>query len=162
MASDLSKGLSVSLAGHVKAGEIDLYRAALNQAVRTWPDCAVTVTIDADEARRTLAANRYLFGIIYRDIEEFTGQSKDDIHDEMCARFTSKTVQYVNPRTGEVVEMKVVTRTSGMRVGEFHAFVERVKLFASEFFGLTFEDAGEDYTKERDRALARDAKRSAA
>ena len=49
-----------------------------------------------------------------------------------------------------------MTRTSGMKVAEFHRFVQSVKLFAAEFFGLTFEDASDEFYKERDRAYARE------
>ena len=63
------------------------------------------------EAKRSAAANRYLFGVIYRDIEEYTGQPKEQIHDEMCVRFTSETISYVNPKTGEMVwEHKTQTK----------------------------------------------------
>jgi hypothetical protein len=158
----MSKGLSFSVGVQVVSGEITSGRAALMEAVKSWPDCEATLAIEADDAKRSNAANRYLFGVIYRDIEAYTEQPKEDIHDEMCARFTTKTIHYTNPATGEIVEMEVVTRTSGMTVSEFHAFVEKVKLFAAEFFGLTFEDAPDEFYKERDRAAARDAKRSAA
>jgi hypothetical protein len=154
-----TKGLTFALSGRVAAGRLDADLGAVRRALAAWPDCDVTVTVEADEAKRSIAANRYLFGVIYRDIEEYTGQPKEQIHDEMCVRFTSETVSYVNPKTGEMVETVIVRRTSGMRVSRFHTFVQDVKLFASEFFGLTFEDAPREFYVERDRALARDAKR---
>lgn len=120
-----------------------------------------TVTIGKEESKRSLAANRYLWGPVYGVIAEYTGQDKEDIHDEMCARFTAETVSYVNPNTGDLVEMQVVRRTSGMTVGRFHKFVEDVKLFGQEFFGLTFEDAPAEFYRERERAEKREKGRAA-
>jgi hypothetical protein len=128
---------------------------AYKQAVRDMPEGRYIVTIEDEERKRTNAANRYLWGPIYTTIAEYTGQSKEDIHDEMCARFTAETVSYTNPATGEMVELEVVRRTSGMKVRRFHQFVEDVKLFGQEFFGLTFEDAPAEYHQERERAEKR-------
>lgn len=134
---------------------------AYQRAVRSMEPGRYIASLVKEESKRSNAANRYLFGIVYREISEYTGQSKDDIHDEMCARFTTKVINYTNPATGEIVEMEVVGRTSGMKVREFHEFVEKVKLFAAEFFGLTFEDAPDEFYKERDRAIAREKGRAA-
>jgi hypothetical protein len=157
-----TKGLTFAMAGRVADGKLDADLGAFRRALAAWPDCDVTLTAQSDEAKRSVAANRYLFGVIYRDIEDYTGQPKEQIHDEMCVRFTSETISYVNPKTGEMVESVIVRRTSGMKVSRFHKFVQDVKLFAQEFFGLTFEDAPSEFYSERDRAIARDAKRKKA
>lgn len=155
----MSKGHSLTVGVKIVKGRVEVDRKLVDGPLRTWPDCEATLTIETEDAKRSNAANRYLFGVVYRDIEAYTGQTKEDIHDEMCARFTTKTIHYTIPATGEVVEMEVVTRTSGMTVSEFHRFVERVRLFAQEFFGLTFEDAPAEFYAERDRAAAREARR---
>lgn len=134
---------------------------AYKQAVQHMADGRYVVTITTEEAKRSNQANRYLWGPIYDAIHDHTGQSKDDIHDEMCARFTTRTINYTNPTTGEIVEMEVVTRTSGMKVSEFHKFVEQVKLFAQEFFGLTFDEAPAEFHQERERAEKREKGRAA-
>lgn len=113
----------------------------------------VTVSVEPERDRRSTAANRYLWGVVYRLIAEYTGQDPEDIHAEMCARFTAKTISYVNPSTGELVEMPVVTRTSGMTVREFYLFVEKVRLFASEFFTLTIPDPDPEYQHQRSAVM---------
>ena len=158
----MSKVWSVTIGGWLRRGKLDIDANVVRTQLRTHEDCEVTITIEPTEARRSTAANRYLWGPVYTTIADYTGQSKEDIHDEMCARFTAETISYVNPASGEIVEMEIVRRTSGMTVGRFHRFVQDVQLFAQEFFGLTFEDAPAEFHKERDRAAARDAKRSAA
>lgn len=109
----------------------------------------VTITVEPERDRRSSAANRYLWGVVYQLIAEYTGQDPEDIHAEMCARFTAKTISYVNPSTGEMVEMEVVTRTSGMTVREFYLFVEKVRLFAAEFFTLMIPDPDPEYFRHR-------------
>lgn len=155
----MAKGFSFSIGVKVHKGRVDIDREALTAALRTWPTCEATLTIETEEAKRSSASNRYLWGPVYGLIAEYTGQSKEDIHDEMCARFTAETLSYVNPATGEMVETEVVRRTSGMKVSRFCKFVDDVKLFWMEFGGLTFEEPSEDVQKERERAIAREAKR---
>jgi hypothetical protein len=157
----MAKGQTFQIGFRVRNGEFLIDAGAVSRAVRSWSDCDGVLTLDTEE-KRSSAANRYLFGVVYREINRFTEQPVEDIHDEMCARFTSRTVHYVNPATGEIVEMEVVTRTSGMKVSEFHAFVQNVKLFAQEFFGLTFEEPGDDVRQEYERAVAREKRSSAA
>lgn len=155
----MSKVWSVQVGGWLRRGTIDVDIHEVRRQLRQREDCEIVVTVEPAEARRSNQANRYLWGVIYKEIERYTEQSKEDIHDEMCARFTTETISYVNPTTGEMVETEVTRRTSGMTVARFHKFVEDVKLFAQEFFGLTFEEPNEDYRKEAERAIAREQKR---
>lgn len=156
------KGLSFAIGGRIEDGKLHVDKAAFAQGYRSWPDCDVTLTLEHDEAKRSSAANRYLWGVVYKHIHQHTGQDLEDIHDEMCARFTAETISYVNPYSGEMVEVEVVRRTSGMKVSQFHTFVERVRLFAAEFFSLTVPDPDPEYAQEQDRAVARESRRSAA
>lgn len=142
-------------------GKVDVDVSALRGALSVYPDCEITLTVEPAGAKRSSAANRYLWGPVYTVIMEYTGQSKEDIHDEMCARFTTEMVSYVNPKTGELVETEVVRRTSNMSVARFHRFIDSVKLFWGEFGGLTFPEPGEDYVRERERAEKREKGRAA-
>ena len=156
----MGKGFSFSIGVKVHKGRIDVDRKALDAALSTWPTCEATLTIETDEAKRSSAANRYLWSkAVYGEIEKYTGQSKEDIHDEMCARFTAETISRIDPAAGEMIELEVVRRTAGMKVSRFHKFIEDVKLFWQEFGGLTFEEPGDDVQQELKRAIAREAKR---
>lgn len=156
----MAKGHTLQIGFAVRGGKFEIEAGAIARAVKSWPDCEGVLTLDTDE-KRSSAANRYLWGPVYDVIHEHTGQSKEDIHDEMCVRFTAETITRVDPATGEMVEIVVVRRTSGMKTKRFHKFLEDVKLFWQEFGGLTFEEPGEDVQKEYERAIARE-KRSAA
>jgi hypothetical protein len=158
----MAKGFSFAIAVKVHKGRIDVDRKALDAELATWPTCEATLTIETAEAKRSSAANRYLWGPVYDEIHDYTGQDKEDIHDEMCTRFTTETISYVNPATGEMIEIEVVRRTSGMKAKRFHKFLEDVKLFWQEFGGLTFAEPGDDVRQEYERAVAREAKKGAA
>lgn len=157
----MAKGHTFQIGFAVVGGKFQIEAGAISREVQTWPDCDGVLTLDTDE-KRSSAANRYLWGPVYDVVHDYTGQPKEDIHDEMCARFTTEMIRRVDPKTGRMVEFEVVRGTSGMKVSQFHAFVENVKLFSAEFFGLTFEDPPEDYRKEAERAKARDAKKGQA
>ncbi len=156
----MSRGHTFQIGFSVRGGKFEIEPSAISKAVRSWPDCEGVLTLDTEE-KRSSASNRYLWGPVYDTIHAYTGQDKEDIHDEMCVRFTTETISYVNPATGELIEIEVVRRTSGMKVRRFAKFVDDVKLFWQEFGGLTFEEPGDDVRQEVERAAARE-KRSAA
>jgi len=110
--------------------------------------CRYLVTVAEEEGRRSVAANRYLWGPIYTTVEADTGSPKEVTHAAMCERFLKKQVFYVDKHTGLTVETWIVGGSSGLTPKQFHKFVEDVKLYFSEEHGMTFEDS-EDYTRER-------------
>ncbi len=154
----MAKGHTFEIGFRVEGGRFEIEPGAISNAVKSWPDCEGVLTLDTEE-KRSSAANRYLWGPVYDVVFNHTGQDKQDTHDEMCARFTAETISRIDPSTGEMIEFEVVRGTSGMKVGRFCKFVDDVKLFWMEFGGLTFEEPGEDVQKERERAIAREAKR---
>lgn len=100
----------------------------------------VRVTLATPRALRTVKLNRYYFGHVLRLIAETNGDTLDDLHDQMCARFLTRRVTVVSPRTGEVHELELVGRSSTLDPDEFWAFVLQVRLFAAEFFGVDTHD----------------------
>lgn len=105
------------------------------------------VTVEEESDKRSVAANRYLWGPIYTTVERDTGSPKEVTHAAMCERFLKKQVFYVDKHTGLTVETWLVGGSSGLTVKQFHEFVENVKLYFSEEHGMTFDDS-EDYNRE--------------
>jgi hypothetical protein len=157
----MAKAQSFQVGFQVRDGKFLVEPGAISRAVKSWPDCDGVLTLEPDEAKRSSAANRYLWGPVYDVVHEYTGQSKQDIHDEMCARFTTETITRIDPKTSEMLEFEVVRGTSGMKVSRFHKFVQDVKLFWQEFGGLTFEEPGDDVRQEYERAAAREKGKAA-
>ena len=47
----------------------------------------VTVTLEQERKRRSLRANAYLWGVVYRTAAEWSGHDEDELHELMKARF---------------------------------------------------------------------------
>jgi hypothetical protein len=122
-----------------------------------------TVKIEEEKERRSSAANRFLWGVVYRDIFDETGTPKEVTHAEMCERFLRKQVFYTDKATGLTVEKWIVGGSSGLTPKQFHKFVEEVILWAAEWLHLTIDNTTRDYrdyTAER-AAVNREAKDAA-
>lgn len=113
----------------------------------------VVVTVEQRKDRRTHVANRYHWAVVIKMIAEETGQDEDSIHYDLCDRFLRRRIHYIDMATGRTVEREFAIGSSGLTVREFYEFVERCRLFAAEFFGLSIPDPDSEYRRERDRAL---------
>lgn len=109
-------------------------------AFRRNKDGPVVIRVERVTATRSQQANAYLWGVVYRLMAEETGHEPEDIHDDMCLRFLTKRLTWVNEQTGEVEERDVPGRSRSLDVNEFYTFVEKVRLFAAEWLGLTIPD----------------------
>ena len=120
------------------------------RAMRRAAQCLrVTVTVEEEKDRRSLAANRYLWGVVYLWIEKETGQPKELTHAEMCERFLKRQIHYTEKATGLIVEKWFVGGTSGLTVKAFYEFVENVRLFAAEWLGIAIPDPDPEYRRYR-------------
>lgn len=119
-------------------------------AMREMPaGLRLTVTVEEEKDVRTLAANRYLWGVVYKWIEQETGQPKESTHADMCERFLRRQVHYIDKQTGLTVEKEYVVGSSGLTPREFYEFVENVRLFAAEWHGITIPDPDPEYRRRR-------------
>lgn len=109
----------------------------------------LVVSVDEEKDIRTLAANKYLWGVVYKWIENETGQPKESTHAEMCERFLKRQVHYIDKRTGLTVEKWFVGGSSGLTPREFFDFVEQCRLFAAEWHGISIPDPDPEYKRRR-------------
>lgn len=107
----------------------------------------VKVTVEPEKDHRTAVANRYHWGVVIWTIADETGQDEDSIHYDMCDRFLRRRIQYVDISTGRTVEREFAIGSSGLTVREFYDFVEKCRLFAAEFFGLSIPDPDREYRR---------------
>lgn len=129
-------------------------REAFYKAMSEFPEgLRLVVSVEEEKDIRTGAANRYLWGAVYKYIEDETGQPKETTHAEMCDRFLKRHVHYTDKRTGLTVEKWVVSGSSGLTPKEFYQFVENVRLFAAEWLGLSIPDPNPEYRRFRAEAF---------
>lgn len=120
------------------------------RAMRELPaGLRLTISVEEEKDVRTAAANRYLWGVVYKWIENETGQPKESIHAEMCEQFLRRQVHYVDKKTGLTVEKWYVAGSSGLTPREFYEFVENVRLFAAEWHGISIPDPDPEYRRRR-------------
>lgn len=133
----------------------------LEELRETFMNRDVVIAVELDEPKRSNPANRYLFGVVYREIRKANenAHTKEEIHDAMCSMFLTRRVVFVNKQTGESDERDVPGRSRKLKASRFYRFVEEVRAWASGFYGITIPDPDPEYFIERDEALAAEAAR---
>jgi hypothetical protein len=102
----------------------------------------VTVTVEPEEQVRSQRANRYLFGVIYRDaVIAFhergdLNMSKLRLHAIMKEHHNWEDI--IDPFTGEI--MRRGADTKGLPVEAFGVFIEKVMQELSEYLGIVFDE----------------------
>jgi hypothetical protein len=94
---------------------------------------------------RSAAMNRYLFGVVYKEIAKATGRTVTDVHDLMTQWFLPKPRlrKLSNWPDGDVrTVVREVQHTSRLTPDEFEQFVTAVRTFAKSCLGVTTTDPG--------------------
>jgi len=129
-------------------------RKLLLASLKSWPDGPCDLEIRPFESKRSVRANRWLFGVVYKymllEMEgRVTEASKLELHENMAYRFNPITV--VDRFTGE--ERRVAGPTHTLPIEKFSHFIDDVMLLASQSLGIVFPEprASEEY---RDKEAA--------
>ena len=90
------------------------------------------VTLDKESVRRTTQQNKYLFGVVYKVIGDYTGHDVDQIHSNMKRMFASTVDEKGLIITEETHKMDTVRMTK---------YIEDIRRWGAEFLGLDIPDA---------------------
>jgi hypothetical protein len=95
------------------------------------------------DRQRTLDQNAYLWGVVYKEIADYTGHTVDEVHEHFK---TKKNVEYsFNPRTMMFeLRVKSTTEFEVMDMGEYIDFIcsEAIDL------GIRISEANEQFTND--------------
>jgi hypothetical protein len=134
------------------------YRA--QSMAKRWP-VGTKLKITVQPPTRSERANGYYWGVVIEHIERLSesGYSAQELHDVFCERFIlceRKQAEFYNKMTGErVITEYSARRSSALTGGPFYDFVENVRLFAREFWGIETPDPDPEYwRKPRDKRKA--------
>ncbi len=111
-------------------------------ALKPWVGQRVTITIAPEIQKRSLRANAYLWGVVYKLGVEvlreagYTTLTAYQLHELMKDRHNAETV--VDPFTGE--EKRIVKSTRDLPVDEFGVFIESVMVDLAELCGISFPE----------------------
>lgn len=90
------------------------------------------------ESSRSSRANRYYWGVVLKLIAAESGHTADELHEIEKMRHLSKTVEWTNPTTGEVEEMRIPGSTARLTISQFSDYLEAVMFDGSTMFGIVF------------------------
>lgn len=124
----------------------------LVDSVRRWADGPVTVTVKRERAAKsTLQMGYYRGCVLPMIVEEMCGSAEDEeckrtAHLRLKGMFlTPIVVEWVNPETGEEMHRELVPSLADLNTKEMTDFVDRVRHWAGEFFGLSIPEPDKDW-----------------
>lgn len=120
----------------------------VGQIIRRLPPGEYDVRIEKHVKRRSLKANAYLWGVVYRELSEWTGYHPDELHELFKAKFLQPAITPIvlADERGEVIvdgAIQVATTTT-LKTDEFAEFVERIRQLAAEL-GCVIPAADPEY-----------------
>ena len=115
--------------GIVKAGQFrpdDMVRwaAKLGRLEGKRVQCAVK----KEKTGRTLSQNRYLWGVVYATLSEWSGHEPEELHRYLTGQF----LPMEEKRLPSGVVMAQSSGTSGLTVEQFSQYVDRVVRWAAD------------------------------
>jgi hypothetical protein len=134
----------ITAAGFIKDGVLKVrHRKNFDASVSRMRDGDVEVMILRRRATRSLAQNRYYFGVIVKLLSDHTGYTTDEMHDVLKAKFLPKRLTFADGN-GEVKDEFVIggstVRLTKDQFGE--EYCEPIKRWAAEL-GVIIPDPNE-------------------
>lgn len=115
---------------------------ALGAELRKLPDGEYCIEVKKNRPIRSMKANKYYFAIL-KIIGTATGHTHEELHEIMKLKFNSDLIHF--PKSGSQIIGKT---TSDLDTAEFAAYINRVKKFSIEEFGLIIPEPKDlDYAR---------------
>lgn len=106
--------------------------SALKEALLTWPDGPVTLSVEREMATRSTQANAYYWSAVIEPIADHTGYTPDETHEILKVMFLPKDVAIRTGNGTVVAEFVLGGSTTKLSIGEFFDYVERIRQWAFE------------------------------
>lgn len=133
--------------GEVKGGKLILSnRKRFETDLSKFKDCAVELTI-RKKNRRSNVANRYLWGVVYKEIEVRLNELGNDVNSEVVhewckGKFNPVPIIGIG---GEMLDTKGGS-TAEMNAFEFSEYIEKIIRFAAEYLEVCIPYPNTDLT----------------
>ena len=123
--------MEYTLTARVTKGKLHVRAwSKLAAAIARWRDGEYTITIERKRAHRSQRANRFYWGVVIKELSDYTGIDPDDLHLYLKARFLSKSLA-IAKANGEIVDEYVLGgSTAALNVVEFYDYIQRIKAWA--------------------------------
>ena len=96
------------------------------------------VSLKKNKAARSLASNRYYWGVVLAYLSEETGFTKDEAHQIMQRQF----LKYAKDASDGTSEMFVRSTTS-LNTAEMNEYIEQIRIFAVSELGCYIPEPNE-------------------
>lgn len=92
------------------------------------PDTKYTLYLCDEKENRSLAANRYYWGVVLKTIFDHTGIESEDMHEVLKSKFNPKKLSVGI----ESEEIEIGATTKSLSTEDFIRYIEKVRLWALE------------------------------
>ena len=100
---------------------------------------SVWVTVTRQQVSRSPQANRYYWGVVVEEVASYIGESREETHQLLKAQFLpGRDIELLDGK-----RLQMPASTTRLSVEEFAAYIDRVKVWAAQFLGLSIPEPGE-------------------
>lgn len=117
--------------GHITNRKLELNdRSGFTDVVHSLDDKDIVIEIGEFKPTRTNRANAYYWGVVLKCISDDSGHDPESLHEHFKRKFLTPLIVTIMDE-----ETKIYT-TRTLDSQEFWDYVERVRVFAGEFFNI--------------------------
>ena len=141
--------MRIGFDGYVCNGVLKLHdEEEFKHCFRTFEGKKIRLSIEKGNKRST-QQNRYLWGICYKILADYTGYTEKEIHAYCKAKFSPIVVEILNKRTGETSSMLVGDTTTELTTIKFMEYKEKIQHLGAEL-GCQIPDPEEWIEEEKE------------
>ena len=133
--------------GKVKDGKLELYNERDFKIYLGNLKGEVEVVIQRKQTKRSIQANRYLWGVVYKLISESTGFTDEEVHQI----FKKKFLTYKKSYKGK--NYNFVDSTTKLDIFEFSEYINKIKDFAAKELGCYIPESDEIHLRDKESAI---------
>jgi hypothetical protein len=128
----------IEIISRVENGKIVRNRTLVVNALNSFQNSDIVITIQKQKIKRTNNQNHYYFGVIIPlvqdGLKDITGEiyTKEETHTFLKSQFNFS--ELVNEKTGEIV--KIPKSTTDNTTTEMEVYHEQIRNFAQEFLNI--------------------------
>lgn len=146
--------------GKIERGNLVIWdKEGYERQKQVLEGCAIRLSLEKGN-KRTNAQNAYWHGVVVETFMEAMAYEKmahnhEIVHGILKMELNSETIEFVNPKTGEIELRRIPMPTATMATVEFNELIERAQIFGVEFYNIQIPDPNPEYRKKKQLAELR-------
>lgn len=137
----------ITITSSVENGNLKRNRKLIKDAISTFENKTVSITIQKFRKSRSNNQNAYFWGVVVPLVQQglidATAEVRDaqSIYQQILLPMFAPTRDITNRDTGEVISERMTS--SELSTVEFMEFIQEIQKWAAEFLGITIPDPNE-------------------